>query len=319
VLPEARLVYKTHGALNERRDNAILFPTWFCVHHSTLEWIIGPGKALDPSRYFIITVNILGNGQSSSPSNMPAPFDRGRFPFTSLLDNVLLQQRMVTALWGIERFAAVVGRSMGAQVTFQWASYFPTIVPRMLALAGSARTSPHNYIFLETVKKAILLDPAFKGGEYDEQPKAGLDLMRTIYDSWVVSQTYYRRGLHLNERTPTTREYLDRPFEGVARDANNVLAQIATWQNADISANDRFNGDFGAALGAISARAIVMPSASDLYFPPEDSAIEVSHIPNAELRVLPSCWGHRAGAPGGDPADTAFIDTAIAELLASDT
>jgi homoserine O-acetyltransferase len=319
VLPEVKLVYKTHGELNERRDNAILFPTWFCVHHTTLEWIIGPGRALDPKRHFIITVNILGNGQSSSPSNMPAPFDRARFPYTSVLDNVLLQHRMVTELWGIERFAAVIGRSMGAQVTFQWASHFPTMVPRMLALAGSARTSPHNYVFLETVKKAILLDPAYQGGEYQEQPKAGLDLMRTIYDSWVVSQTYYRRGLHLSEKTQTTRAYLDRPFEGVPRDANNVLAQIATWQNADISNNERFNGDFAAALGAISARAIVMPSASDLYFPPEDSEIEVAHMKNAELRVIPSCWGHRAGAPGGDPKDIAFIEAAIADLLATET
>lgn len=311
-----QLVYKTHGTLNEKRDNAILFPTWFSVHHTTLEWIIGPGRALDPERHFIITVNILGNGKSTSPSNAAGPFARAAFPLTTVLDNVRLQERMLRELWDIDHLYAVVGRSMGAQVAFQWASYFPTKVPRMLTLCGSARTSPHNYVFLETIKKGIMLDPAFCGGEYVEQPSGGLDLMKTIYDSWVVSQTYYRRGMHLSERFPTTRAYLDRPFEGVPRDANNVLAQIATWQNADISRNERYEGDFVSALKAIRARAIVMPSRSDLYFPPEDSEIEVAHMPNAELRVIESCWGHRSGAPGGDPVDTAFIEQGIRDLLA---
>lgn len=315
-LPSVWLAYKTHGTLNARRDNAILFPTWFGVNHLVPEWIIGPGRALDPSKYFIIVVNILGNGTSSSPSNMPAPFAGPAFPHTSLLDNVLLQHRAVTELWRIERFAAIVGRSMGAQVAFQWASYFPEMVPRMLALCGSAKTSAHNVIFLETIKKAIQLDPAFKGGAYDEQPQGGLALMRTIYDSWVLSQTYYRRGLHLTDRFPTTRAYLDRPIEGAQRDANDVLQQISTWQNADISNNDRFAGSFLAALQAIEARTIVMPSRSDLYFPAEDSANEVVHIKRGELRAIESCWGHRAGAPGGDPADTNFIEQGISDLLA---
>jgi homoserine O-acetyltransferase/O-succinyltransferase len=315
VLPECRLIYKVHGTLNAAKDNAILFPTWFCVHHPELEWIIGPGRALDPQQYCIIAVNILGNGMSSSPSNTPAPFDRGRFPRTTVLDNVRLQERMLREVFGIERLALIVGRSMGAQVAFQWGAYFPQMVARMLAIAGSARTSPHNYIFLATVKGAIENDPAFLGGEYQAQPEAGLRQMRLIYDSWVVSQTYYRQNLHLKAGYPTTQAYLDRPFAGVPRDANNVLAQIHTWQNADLSANERFNGDFAAALRAITARAIVMPSRTDLYFPPEDSEIEVAHMPNAELRVLPSIWGHRAGAPGGDPADIAFIDGAIADLL----
>lgn len=315
LFPNMQLRYKTYGTLNQDRNNVILFPTWFCVHHPQLEWIIGPGKALDPSRYFIVTVNILGNGMSSSPSNTPAPLDRSRFPFTAVLDNVRFQQKMLSELWDIDELALVVGRSMGAQIAFQWASYYPDRVHRMLALAGSARTSPHNYVFLASVKGAIIGDPAFADGEYTEQPATGLNLMRLIYDGWVLSQDFYRRKLHLSEKYPTTQAYLDRPFEGVPRDANNVLAQIATWQNADISANERFNGNFEEALNAISARSIVMPSRSDLYFPPEDSEYEVAHMPNAELRVLPSIWGHRAGAPGGASEDIAFVDKAIADLL----
>jgi homoserine O-acetyltransferase len=99
------------------------------------------------------------------------------------------------------------------------------------------------------------------------------------------------------------------------RDANDLLAMLWTWQHADISANHRFRGDFGAALGAIRARAIVMPSATDLYFRVRDNEIEVEQMPNAELRPIPSIWGHVA-AFGANPPDDQFIDAALGELLA---
>ncbi len=88
-----------------------------------------------------------------------------------------------------------------------------------------------------------------------------------------------------------------------------------TWQHADVGATPGLDGSFEKALGAITARTIVMPGATDLYFPPEDSAIEVQHIPHAELRTIPSVWGHQAGG-GADPAAAAFIDIAVRESLA---
>ena len=80
TLPAARLAYKTYGALNARRDNTIVYPTWFASNHADNEWLIGPGRALDTERYFIIVPNSFGNGLSSSPSNQPPPSDRARFP-----------------------------------------------------------------------------------------------------------------------------------------------------------------------------------------------------------------------------------------------
>lgn len=316
-LPDAKLAYWTYGRLNDRRDNAILFPTWFTGTNDALEWLIGRGRSLDPNTYFIICCNILGNGRSSSPSNTAPPFDRGRFPNVSLLDNVLLQYKLIFDHLGVEKLALIVGRSMGAQIAFQWASYFPDLVERILPICGSARTSHHNFIFLAAVKSALTSDPAWQEGEYEEAPTLALRNMRLIYDGWVLSQAYYRKRLHLNGFN-STQEYLDRPLVAPLLDVNDLLAQIWTWQNADISDNARFRGDFAGALGAINARAIVMPCRSDLYFPPEDSAIEVSLMKNAELRVIESVWGHRAGAPGTDPADVAFLDSVAGELLRSD-
>jgi homoserine O-acetyltransferase len=87
-----------------------------------------------------------------------------------------------------------------------------------------------------------------------------------------------------------------------------------TWQHHDISANERYKSDFAAALGAITARAIVMPGETDLYFRVRDNELEVARMPNAELRPIPSLWGHGAGF-GVDPLVNEFIDTALKELL----
>ena len=315
TLPRAQLTYTTYGTLAPDGGNAVLFPTWFTGQHPQVEWLIGPGRALDPARWFIVVVNILGNGLSSSPSNTPRPFDRMRFPNVSVLDNVMQQRRLLTAL-GVKRLALVVGRSMGAQVAFQWGSWFAADVDAILPICGSARTAPHNYVFLASVRAALTNDPAWQGGEYGLPPLAGLRMLRLIYDGWVVSQAWYRAGLHLQQGFASTQAYLDRPDAGPPRDANDLLAQLWTWMHADISANERYRGDFSAALGAISARALVMPCRHDLYFPPEDSANEVAHMPNAQLRVIESIWGHRASSPGSDPVDIALVDRAIAELLA---
>jgi homoserine O-acetyltransferase len=91
---------------------------------------------------------------------------------------------------------------------------------------------------------------------------------------------------------------------------------LATWQATDISDNERYQGDWPAALRTIACPAIVMPSRTDLYFPPEDSAAAVREMPRAELRVIESLWGHRAGSPNSDPKDVAFIEQAIRDLLA---
>ena len=101
----------------------------------------------------------------------------------------------------------------------------------------------------------------------------------------------------------------------LSKDANDLLAMLSTWQSADISANPLYDSDFQRALAAIKAKAIVMPCQTDLYFPPEDSEIEVAHMPEAELRIIPSIWGHMAGG-GLNPADAPLIDTALGDLLA---
>jgi homoserine O-acetyltransferase/O-succinyltransferase len=174
TLPDARLAYRTYGELNADKSNAILFPTWFAGTHEANEWLIGEGRALDTARYFVIAPSLFGNALSSSPSNTPPPYDRARFPHATMLDNVRAQHRLVTERFGISRLALVLGASMGAGQTYQWAVSHPGMVERIATITGSPRTSPHNQVFLEGLRSALTADSAFADGEYEQQPRRGL-------------------------------------------------------------------------------------------------------------------------------------------------
>ena len=318
VLPATKVAYCTYGELNVARDNAIVYPTHYSGTHDNNAWAVGSGMTLDPEKYFIIVPNMLGNGLSSSPSNAAAPHDGPRFPLVTVRDNVLLQHRLVSELFGIHTLRLVTGHSMGAQQAYQWASLFPDMVQRLAPFCGSARTSRHNWLFLEGCKSALLADAAFAGGDYTVPPVAGIRAFARVYAGWAWSQTFFRQRLD-RERLglPSMEAFLAEIWEPpfLAHDANNLLAMLATWQAADISADPRFDGDLEKALAAVTAKTLVMPCRTDLYFPPEDSEIEVTHLPHGELRVIPSVWGHMAGG-GINPEDAKFISAALEELLA---
>ncbi|WPH14254.1 alpha/beta fold hydrolase [Variovorax paradoxus] len=318
TLRNARLAYKTYGKLDADKGNVIVYPTWYSGQHYDNEWLIGPGMALDPEKYFIIVPNMLGNGLSSSPSNTPEPYNLSRFPDITLYDNVRLQHRLVTEKFGIERIALVTGWSMGAQQTNQWGCLYPDMVQRIAPFCGSAKTAPHNIVFLEGVKAALTADTAWNGGWYATPPSKGLRAVGRVYAGWGLSQPFYMQELWRELGFSSLEDFLVGFWEGffLQKDANNLLAMLWSWQHGDISDNPVFKGDFKKALGAIKARAIVMPAERDLYFPVADNEWEVSHMPNAECRPIPGVWGHFAGG-GSSPADTRFIDTALKELLAT--
>jgi homoserine O-acetyltransferase len=135
-----------------------------------------------------------------------------------------------------------------------------------------------------------------------------------VYAGWFASQSFFREGLHSAfgdgvEGVFSVAEQLFGSF-----DANDLLAMLDTWQSADIGAHPRYGGSLSAALAAIRSRAFVMPSRTDLYFPPEDNELEVALMPNAELRVIPSIWGHLAGG-GANGDDVVWLDEQLRELL----
>lgn len=320
TLRDAKLAYKTFGRLNESKDNVIVYPTWYCGQHVDNEWLVGTGMALDPAKYFIIIPNMFGNGLSSSPSNTPEPYNKSRFPQITAYDNVRAQHRLVTEKFGVSRLKLVTGWSMGALQTFHWGAMFPDMVERIAPFCGSAKCSRHNFVFLEGVKAALTADSAWNNGWYDKKPEKGLRAMARVYAGWGFSQAFYRHRLDIEAMGYSSLEdFLVQFWEGffLPKDANNLLAMLWTWQNGDISDNETYRGDFRKALGAIKAKAFVMPGRTDLYFPPEDSEFEVANMPNATLIPFESIWGHFAGGPGTSPEDVGFVDGKLKELLAS--
>jgi len=314
VLPNARLVYQSYGSLTADRSNAILYPTSFGAHHTDIEWLIAPGGILDSSRYFVIAVNMFGNGLSSSPSQLDGvPFAVSHF------DNVAAQDRLLAEVFGISRLALIYGWSMGAQQAYHWAVLHPERVERIAAVCGTARTSEHNLLFLQSLESALLADPAWDGTRFTAAPERGFRTFARIYASWAASQAFYREHLYRPLGYASLDDYVTRAWEPSyrRRHAADLLNMLRTWMASDVSANPRDQGDLARALAAIRARTLVLPSATDLYFTPEDCAADARSITGARLATIPSIWGHRAGNPYQNPEDARFIRDAVGELLAA--
>lgn len=344
VLTDAHLAYRTFG---KPGAPLIVYPTWYSgtITEGNV-WLVStpehPRKALDPEKYFIVIIALFGNGESTSPSNHA---DGIKLPRATFFDNVKAQHRLVTEKFQYDQLELVTGWSMGAATSFQWASQFPDMVKRCVPFCGAARVAPHNWVMLQAVKYAILTDTAgYASGDYlkvndGKQPMAGLKAVARVYAGWGFSQAFYREDGFRKEFGITggleniMKEFWEAYF--CAKDANNLLYMIWTWEHADIGMQPAYASEakikashaetldrdqhsdeaFEKALKAIKAKTVIMPGETDLYFPPADSQKEQEIMgPNqAELKVIPSIAGHWAGF--NMEKDTIFLDDAIYELL----
>jgi homoserine O-acetyltransferase/O-succinyltransferase len=166
TLPQARVVYGTYGQLNAAKDNVVLLPSYYMADFHGYEWLIGPDRALDPSKLYLVATELFGNGHSSSPSNTPEPFHGPRFPVMTIRANVEAVHRLLTEELKITHVRAIIGYSMGAQQAFQWAVSYPGFADRIVATSGTAKNYPHGVVRLEGQIAAITTDSAFQDGDY---------------------------------------------------------------------------------------------------------------------------------------------------------
>ena len=318
VLPEARVVYGTYGTLDAAGDNAVLLPSHYMADLHGYDWLIGPGKALDPAKLFLVATEMFGNGRSSSPSNTAEPLHGPRFPAIAIRDDVEAARRLLVDGLGVRHLRAVIGFSMGAQQALQWAVSHPGFMDRVVATSGTARTYGHGIVRLDGQIAAIETDAAFAGGDYAAEPTRGIEATALVWLGWLYSQEWWRRELWRDGQPAgtTLHEAVSRMthefFAGA--DANDLIGQMRTWQAHDVGATAPFAGDLAAALGSIRAPVLYMPSATDLYFPMEDARSEAALIPHCEFVPIPSLWGHPAGA-GASPEDARFLNEHIAAFL----
>lgn len=318
TLPQVRVVYGTYGHLNSGRSNAVLLPSHYMANFHGYEWLIGQGKALDPSQLFLVATELFGNGSSSSPSNTPEPFHGPRFPVTTIRDNVEAVHRLLIEELRITHVRAVVGFSMGAQQAFQWAVSYPEFADRVVATSGTAKTYPHGIVRLEGQIAALTADPAFEGGDYKTPPRKGLEAFGMVWAGWLYSQEWWRRELwRASSPAGTTFEQVSNSFRNrFNADANDYILQARTWERHDVGATPGFGGSVEGALRSIKVPLLYMPSETDLYFPINDARYEAPFIPKVTLMPIPSLWGHTAGA-ASNPADAKFLNENIEHFLSS--
>jgi homoserine O-acetyltransferase len=320
ILPQAKVVYGTYGTLNAAKDNVVLLPSHYMANFHGYEWLIGPDKALDPSKLFLVATELFGNGNSSSPSNTPEPFHGPRFPVTTIRDNIEAVHRLLTEELKITHVRAVIGFSMGAQQAFQWAVSYPSFADRIVATSGTAKTYGHGIVRLESEIAAITNDPVFAGGDYQDEPKKGIEEFALIWEAWLFSQEWWRKELWREGAKPGT------TFESFVNDlktnfipgadANNLILQMRTWEKHDVGATHSFGGDLARALGSIKTPFLYMPSETDLYFPVADAKYEAGFMKTVTLMPIPSLWGHPAGA-AANPSDAKFLNENIGKFLAT--
>lgn len=230
-----------------------------------------------------------------------APFDGPRFPVTSVRDNVEAVHHLLGKALGVHHLRAIVGLSMGCQQAFQWAVRYPNFADRIVVTSAGAKTWPHGIVRLESQIMAIENDPVSVRGNYKEQPpRKGLQIFGAIWAGWLFSPGWWREQLWPAEAPPgaTFRAV----FEGLYKDfvpggdANDIILQIDTWEEHDVGGTRGFDGDVKKALASIEVPVLYMPSATDLYFPIDDARYEAQLIPFVTLLLIPSLWGHTAGA-----------------------
>jgi homoserine O-acetyltransferase len=326
TIPDLQLAYATYGELNAAKDNAILVPTWFSGTHATWWQVyIGEGRALDPTRYFIVVVNQIGNGLSTSPHTTDDPaIAMSRFPKVRIGDDVRAQRQLAQELFGIDRWALVVGGSMGAQQVYEWAVRYPDAVQRAAPIAGTAQNTPHDFLFTQTLMDAITSDPGWNGGEYTSHTDVAAGLARHA-DIWAImglSTEFWRSGFWRGIELPDTSwdtftEFQERFTRAVfgAMDPNALLTMGWKWQRGDVARHT--GGDLAAALGRVTARTFVMPIDEDMFFPPRDCRREAELVPGAQVRVLPSIAGH-FGLFGFEQTYLDAVDANLRELLATE-
>ncbi|THW95968.1 homoserine acetyltransferase, partial [Aureobasidium pullulans] len=311
---EGRLAY---WSLGDASKPTVLMPTCFAGKLETTTPFLydSDTSALPLSEYHVLVVGQLGGGESSSPSNQPAPFSGVDFPRVTYEDNIHLQHALCQSL-GVKHLEAYIGFSMGGQQAYHMAVLYPDFVSNIVMLATSARTSAHNWNFLEGPKAALESSVDFENGRYKIQPTRGLRAFGRVYSTWALSQEWYRQECWKATGYDTLEQYLQNNWDKRSNDANDLLSMLWTWQHGDITScftDDK--GDLPTTLGRIKAKCAIMPSKTDMYFPPEDSEEEVKHVKNGKLAVIPSIYGHLADAAGAFGALSIFCFPAVIDVL----
>jgi homoserine O-acetyltransferase/O-succinyltransferase len=316
LIKDFAISYVTHGTLNAKKSNAILMVTAISGNHHRLDFMIGPGKALDTDKYFVVCTDAIGNGLTTSPSNSAAQ-PRMQFPKFQIRDMVTSQHRLMTEHLGINHVVAVVGPSMGGVQALQWGVSHPDYMDSLVALVPLAKTPAWSVAVMEASRKAIMLDPAWNQGNYTDPPEQGIRLWRDILGFLAArSPEMYREQFPGNQLDVLP--WLQQQETNLIKvfDANDWIYQTWAYDRHDVGTTPGFNGDTAKALQVIKAKTLILLGTKDLLNPewePQDAAKNIRNVKVMTIRPG-SVTGH-AAAGGAFPADVEFINRESAAFL----
>lgn len=301
VIRDCRIGYRTFGQLNGDKSNIIVFPTWAGGTTEQLQSSIGPGKLVDSTTYFVIAIDALSNGVSSSPSNSRLQ-PRMRFPQFTLRDTVNSQHKLLTTVLKIDHVKAIVGISMGGMQAFQWLVSYPDFMDKAVPIVGSPRLAPYDLLIWQAQIEALMRDRDWRGGNYSVNPARALD--------FAFGQILLTTPPDYNKRKK--REEVLADLEKARRngrsfDANDKIRQTQAMMKLDIYRD--FGGDLERAAKAVKAKVFVVVSRFDHVVTP-GPAIELASLLNAKVLNLESECGHLATV-----CESTHLNTAVAEFL----
>lgn len=281
-IEQCHIGYRTWGALNAARSNAILFPTWFSGNSGEIGGFIGADKMLDPSKYFIVAVDALGDGVSSSPSNSAAQHGPA-FPAFTTQDMVNAEYRLATETLHLKHVHAVMGQSMGGMQTFEWMVDYPEFMDEAIPIVGSTRLTSYDLLLWTNEENAIKQDPAWQGGHYRQKPPVGE--ADAIHQMNLTTPADYARTHPAAEFSKLEAEYTQHgilPF-----DANDWLAQLEAMIHHDVA----HGGSMADAAKRVKAKVLIVVAAQDHMVNP-GPALEFAPLIHAQTLVLDSDCGH---------------------------
>jgi homoserine O-acetyltransferase/O-succinyltransferase len=300
VLHDCRIGYRTFGHLNASASNAVLLPTWAGGTTAELKSNVGPHAAVNDADYFVILVDALSNGVSSSPSNS-ASQPRMKFPKITVRDMVNSQYQALTTKLGIKHLHAVVGGSMGGMQTFQWMVAYPTFMDKAVPIVGSPRLAPYDLLLWQAQIDAIETNPAWIHGDYTENPSR---LVEFEFGELLLNTPQQYNRTHTSQQLFAS---LAKAKEEPAEDANDKIHQAQAMIALDVSAP--FGGSMERAAAAVKAKVFVIVATYDHVVTPQP-AREFAALLHAPLLELDSDCGHLATV-----CESAKISAAVAAFL----
>ncbi|HET9741906.1 MAG TPA: alpha/beta fold hydrolase [Terriglobales bacterium] len=302
TLRDCRIGYRTVGVMNADKSNMIVMPTWAGGTTEQLASDVGPDKLADSSKYYVILIDALSNGVSSSPSNSKQQ-PHMHFPRITIADMVSTEHDLLTRVLHINHVRAVMGISMGGMQTFQWMVQYPDFMDKAIPIVGSPRLAPYDLLDWSTQLGAIMNDPTWQHGDHTREPERVAE-----YEFGALMLTSPE---HVN-RSMTREEVMQKIAEAArsndGQDANNKIRQTQAMMALDVS--QRFNGSVERAAATVKAQVLVVVSRQDHVVTPQP-AIDFARLLKVEPLILDSDCGHLA--PG---CEAQRMDTAVAQFLA---